>query len=124
MKTTQIKVVGAYIALMKLADKPLNGKTAMALFRLKNKLSENWDFQRAEQEKYIKEFGGKVNDDGKVTFESAEDAKAFDEKLSEISGLEVEVDVPKIEIEYENLELSMADIEALSAFVKFVEKEA
>lgn len=115
----QFKVIKAYKALTKLGQQDLPIKLAFDLFKIKQALQPQWDFQLDEENKLAA--NAKVNADGSVTFDSPEAAEAFRQKLKELSNIDVDLKVKPVQIPLSipGLTLSMDDIDALDCFVQF-----
>ena len=122
MKTTQGKVVTAFMALANMSRKPLNSFTAYKLFRLKKKLSSIVEFQREQEIKIVEEVGGSLSETGEVQFKDKEARAKFVEKQRELGELECEVEGEKISMMPKELpEVSLADMEALEEFIDWKE---
>lgn len=115
----QFKVIKAYKALTKLGQQDLPIKLAFDLFKIKQALQPQWDFQLDEENKLTA--SAKVNADGSVTFESQEAAAAFRQRLKELSDIDVDLKVKPVQIPISipGLTLSMDDVDALDCFVQF-----
>ena len=115
----QFKVIKAYKALIKLGQQDLPIKLAFDLFKIKQALQPQWDFQVDEEAKLTT--GTKVNADGSVTFESPEAAAAFRQRLKELSDIDVDMKIKPVQIPLSTpgLTLSMDDVDALDCFVQF-----
>ena len=115
----QFKVIKAYKALTKLGQQDLPIKLAFDLFKIKQALQPQWDFQLDEENKLAA--NAKVNADGSVTFDSPEAAEAFRQKLKELSDIDVDLKVKPVQIPISipGLTLSMDDVDALDCFVQF-----
>ena len=115
----QFKVIKAYKALTKLGQQDLPIKLAFDLFKIKQALQPQWDFQLDEENKLAA--NAKVNADGSVTFDSPEAAEAFRQKLKELSDIDVDLKVKPVQIpiSIHGLTLSMDDVDALDCFVQF-----
>ena len=119
----QFRIINAYKALIKLGQQDLPIKLAFALFKIKQALQPQWDFQLDEENKLAA--GAKVSADGTVTFNTPEDADAFRKKLSELNNVDVNLKVKpvRIPLSIPGAVLSMNDIEALDGFVVFTTTE-
>lgn len=120
MKIKQSKTVAAYVSLIKLSKEMLPAKTAMDLFRLKGKLTPQWDFQREQEALYIGEYA--MNDrpeNETVRFESEELRNKFVKAMDDVGNTEVEIDFDPVQVELNDFKLSIGDIEALEGFVEF-----
>ncbi len=115
----QFKVIKAYKALTKLGQQDLPIKLAFDLFKIKQALQPQWDFQVDEETKLAA--GAKVSDDGSVTFESPEAAAAFRQRVNELGDIDVDLKVKPVQIPLSipGLTLSMDDVDALDCFVQF-----
>ena len=115
----QFKIIKAYKALTKLGQQDLPIKLAFDLFKIKQALQPQWDFQVDEETKLTA--SAKINADGSVTFESPEAAAAFRQRLKELSDIDVDLKVKPVQtpISIPGLTLSMDDVDALDCFVQF-----
>ena len=115
----QFKIIKAYKALTKLGQQDLPIRLAFDLFKIKQALQPQWDFQLDEENKLAA--SAKVSADGSVTFDSPEAAEAFRQKLKELSDIDVDLKITpaRIPLSIPGLTLSMDDIDALDCFVQF-----
>ena len=115
----QLRIIKAYKALTKLGQQDLPIKLAFDLFKIKQALQPQWDFQLGEENNLTA--SAKVNADGSVTFDSPEAAEAFRQKLKELSDIDVDLKITpaRIPLSIPGLTLSMDDIDALDCFVQF-----
>lgn len=115
----QFKIIKVYKALTKLGQQDLPIKLAFDLFKIKQALQPQWDFQVDEENKLSA--GAIVKPDGSVAFDSQEEADAFRQRLIELSSMEVDLKVKPVQvpISIPGLKLSMEDIEALDGIVQF-----
>ena len=115
----QFKVIKAYKALTKLGQQDLPIKLAFDLFKIKQALQPQWDFQVDEENKLTT--SAKFNPDGTVSFDSPEAADAFRQKLKDLSDIDVDLKITpvRIPLSIPGLTLSMDDIDALDCFVQF-----
>ena len=115
----QFKVIKAYKALTKLGQQDLPIKLAFDLFKIKQALQPQWDFQLDEENKLTA--SAKVNADGSVTFDTPEAAEMFRQRLKDLSDIDVDLKVKPVQIPLSipGLTLSMDDIDALDCFVQF-----
>ena len=115
----QFRIIKAYKALIKLGQQDLPIKLAFDLFKIKQALQPQWDFQVDEETKLTA--SAKINADGSVTFESPEAAAAFRQRLKELSDIDVDLKVKPVQIPLSipGLTLSMDDVDALDCFVQF-----
>lgn len=115
----QFRIIKAYKALIKLSQQDLPIRLAFDLFKIKQALQPQWDFQLDEENKLTA--SAKVNADGSVTFDTPEAAETFKQKLKNLSDIDVDLKVTpaQIPLNTPGLKLSMEDIDALDMFVKF-----
>ena len=115
----QFRIIKAYKALTKLGQQDLPIKLAFDLFKIKQALQPQWDFQLDEENKLTA--SAKVNADGSVTFDTPEAADMFRQKLKDLSDIDVDLKVTpvRIPLSIPGLTLSMDDIDALDCFVQF-----
>lgn len=115
----QFKIIKAYKALTKLGQQDLPIKLAFDLFKIKQALQPQWDFQLDEEKKMTD--SAQVNADGSITFETQEAAAAFRQRLKELSDIDVDLKVKPVHIPISipGLTLSMDDVDALDCFVQF-----
>lgn len=115
----QSKIIKAYKALTKLGQQDLPIRLAFDLFKIKQALQPQWDFQLDEENKLTA--SAKVNADGSVTFDTPEAAEMFRQKLKDLSDIDVDLKITpaRIPLSIPGLTLSMDDIDALDCFVQF-----
>ena len=115
----QFRIIKAYKALIKLGQQDLPIRLAFDLFKIKQALQPQWDFQLDEENKLAA--SAKVNADGSITFETQEAAAAFRQRLKELSDIDVDLKVKPVQIPISipGLTLSMDDVDALDCFVQF-----
>ena len=111
--------IDAYKVLQKFENKELPLDISFKFFKLKQMLTDQWNFQ-LERETLIFDKYHPKREDNQLVFESSEEQNKFAEELSELANMDVDTSIEKLEINFgDKLELSVADIEALDAFVKF-----
>ena len=115
----QFRIIKAYKALTKLGQQDLPIRLAFDLFKIKQALQPQWDFQLDEENKLTA--SAKVNADGSVTFDTPEAAEMFRQKLKDLSDIDVDLKVTpvRIPLSIPGLTLSMDDVDALDCFVQF-----
>ena len=119
MKTTQGKVLQAYAAMGRIRRK-VKGRDALDLFRLKNRMQENIDFQSEEEMRLVEEFGGQVTQEGTVLIADEEKREAFNKAIADLRGMEVEIKAEAPVISLDRCpEITMEDIEQLHEFIDF-----
>ena len=115
----QFRIIKAYKALIKLGQQDLPIRLAFDLFKIKQALQPQWDFQLDEENKLAA--SAKVNADGSVTFDTPEAAEMFRQKLKDLSDIDVDLKITpaRIPLSIPGLTLSMDDVDALDCFVQF-----
>lgn len=115
----QSAIIKAYRAINKMGQLCLPAKLAFDLFKIKQELQPQYDFQVSEESKAIT--GGTVNADGSVSFESRDAAAACQVKLKELADIDVDLQIKPahIPLSTPGLTLSMDDIAAIDGFVQF-----
>ena len=115
----QFRIIKAYKALTKLGQQDLPIRLAFDLFKIKQALQPQRDFQLNEENKLTA--NAKINADGSVTFDTPEAAEMFRQKLKDLSDIDVDLKITpaRIPLSIPGLTLSMDDIDALDCFVQF-----
>lgn len=114
----QQQIVDAYKTILKFEEKELPLKTSYQLFKLKKKLTTQWEFE-LDKEKEIMEKYHPTYNENRLVFKSAEDQNGYANDMIELLSMEVD-DIEKTDIEFgEEFGISIADIEALDEFVNF-----
>ncbi len=120
---TQYKVNKAYPALKRLGDLRLPIQKARLLYAVTKKAEDLFQFAVQEENKYISEYHGTLNQDGTVTFDSQENFGKFQDKLAELNDSEIEWDLSSVEITEDDIGqqgITAADIFNLEGFVSFI----
>lgn len=114
----QSNIVGAYKVLTKLSQQDLPIRLAFDLFKIKQQLQPQWDFQIEEETKASA--AAKQLPGGRLEFQTTEEADAFRKRLAEIGEIDVEMEIKKPSIPLTaEIRLSVEDVEALKDFVEF-----
>lgn len=114
----QSNIVSAYKVLTKLSQQDLPIRLAFDLFKIKQQLQPQWDFQIEEETKAAATATQLPG--GRLEFPSAEEADVFRKKLAEIAEMDVELEIKKASIPLTaEIRLSVEDIEALKDFAEF-----
>lgn len=120
MKFTQKKLINAYRTLLRLSEQQLPLPMAYALYKVKKALEPQWQFQLEQEQKMVTECKGVVSN-GTVTFPDDDARLEYVRKATELSDMEVEVDIQETVLpENSELSLSMNEIDALDGFIKVV----
>lgn len=118
----QSTIMQAYKALLQLSGQELPIREAWAVAKLMDKLRPFWDFQAAEEQKFLA--GHAWRPDGEsIHFEKPEDAEAFGQRIREIAELEQDIEVKPFKLRLtDDIKLTAQDIRALDGlFVEFTE---
>lgn len=119
---TQDKINKAYSSLLKLKRYDLPVKKAYAVYKLFSALENAYGFALAEEQKYMAELGGSMNNDGTATFPTQEACLTFTEKVKELCGMEVDIAVEVFSLSEDDLNgqrIAPEDISNLDGFVNF-----
>ena len=123
----QFKIIRAYKTLDNLASQKLPLSVSHKLWTLAHTLQPHWDFQTEKEAEVFKKYEPTYDKDGSMNFgteERAMECKAeYEKTVAEIANLDVDLDdFKKIVLHLDDkIDISIADIEALSDFVDFVE---
>ena len=118
----QKKISKAYPALLQICEYKLPINKARAVYRMMNLMREHFEFALSEEKKSIVEYGGKVNQDGTISFDKQENFGMFCDRMTEINESEIEWSEPPIvltESEIGNQSISVSDIRSLEGFIIF-----
>lgn len=118
----QSSINRAYAALVKLVDYKLPVRKAFEIYKLTKAIEAQYQFAVSEERKYIDEFGGKINPDGTVSFETPEKFGAYQEKALALSEMDVEIDFTPVSLSVNDIgeqTISPVDIYNLEGFVSF-----
>lgn len=96
MKMTMKQALDAYIGIMAISKAILPGPIAKKLFDAREELDKQRRFYAEEEEKLIKKYCGKSDDDGKITFDTAEHSEEYNKKIYEMMNIEVDVNIEYI----------------------------
>ena len=119
MKTTHKRAIQAYIVLNQMGRK-VSGRTAYALFLLKNELKTVVDFQSEEEAKLTEKYGGQITEEGAIVIADKEKAAAFRKEYAELGNMECEIKGEPATVDLDAApEVTMQEIEALDGLVKF-----
>jgi len=118
----QEKINKAYGSLGKLSDYSLPVKKARGIYNLMKAVENAYQFALSEEKKYLAEYGGKIEENGSIVFETPTDCALFKDRLDELCNMEVDIEVEPIilsEQDFGEQTLTPADIYNLEGFVCF-----
>lgn len=114
------QMINAYktIKAIKMKDREYPLSFTYALHRTQKLLQDQWDFQIEEEKKFADKCH--VDQDGKLIFDTEEDARQFDTRMRELGDMDVELnyDKPHVSIN-ENISITYGEMEALADFIDF-----
>ena len=113
---TQGNAIVAFGAINRMGARA-TGNVAFTLFRLKKELKTIVEFQSEEEQKLIEKYKGAVTENGVIVVQENRDE--FFKEREKLRAMECDiepVDVPMSGIP----EITLAEIEALEGFVKFI----
>ena len=118
MKMTIKEALDIYMALCRMSNAILPGTVALKLFENKNKIEAQRKFYEEEEKKYIKEFGGECDENGKITFTDKDKSVKYMAKVNELLSVEIDIDLHHAgTVKADDISLSMHDIEVLKDVV-------
>lgn len=89
---------------------------------MQSKMKEHFEFALSEEEKYVREFHGTLNQNGSVIFSNQDEFDKFQAQINELNELDVEWDLSPVvltESDVGEQTISVSDISALEGFVVF-----
>ena len=115
--------VAAYRAVLGLGRLPLAAKDALALYRIRKALQEQFEFFSEEERKRIDRCGGQVSPDGVITFPDAEKRRAYAEAYNELAAAEAEIAAEPLALSAGDLggKITVDDILALEGLIEIKE---
>lgn len=123
----QRDIVKAFHVIEKYAQKDLPLKVSYALFKVKNAIKDQVEFQLEKENEIYQKYKPVPQDDGSLKFESQDQAKEFavefGQKIDEVADMDVELDgfkKPRIPLD-QLVDFSVQDIEDLEPFIEFTE---
>ena len=118
----QERINRAYGALRRLNEYKLPVKKAYAVYKLMRAIDDSYQFALGEEQKYLSEFGGVLNEDGSIQFSSPEKCEMFKEKVQELSNNDTDISFEQVVLNESDLgeqTVTPADIYNLEGFVIF-----
>lgn len=109
--------VSAYKAIQNIQTLRMPVDLALAFFRVKKNLQDQWDFQLQEEQKIFSKYHVTQGQNG-LQLEDPKKQEAFMKELRKLSELEIDGNVEKVSVKIDGrIEMSVEDIEALSEFM-------
>lgn len=118
----QEKINRAYNSLSKLVEYNLPLKKARGIYKLMKSVEDAYQFAANEERKYLSEYKGVIKDDNTITFETPTDCAAFQDKLAELNGMDVDIEIDTVVLTEQDIgeqKLMPMDIYNLEGFVIF-----
>lgn len=118
----QDKINRAYNSLIKLVEYNLPVKKAQGVYRLMKAVEDAYQFAANEERKYLAEYKGIIKNDNTITFETPTDCAAFQDKLEELNGMDVDIEIEAVTLTGQDIaeqKLMPIDIYNLEGFVIF-----
>lgn len=116
MKIKQAQIISAYNAAEKISETArLSDSSLWELYHLRKVLREHSEFQTERENALRQKYTKFANEDGMI---SGDPYKAYLKELSELAGLEKEIDIGKFNIHVTE-GMTIAQMEALEPFVEF-----
>ena len=119
------KFLNLYNSFSSIYNNQYSSQTAYKLFLLKKQLTEHYDFLISREKQLLAQYNGIVEEDGKITFTSAEDQQQFINAHEELAKVEIDLPETKISMNLSEVKgnISPMEIELLSEIIDFKEEE-
>ena len=119
------KFLDMYNSFLVIYNNLYSSQTAYKLFLLKKQLTEHYDFLISREKQLLAQYNGIVEEDGKITFTSAEDQQQFINAHEELAKVEIDLPETKISMNLSEVKgnISPMAIELLSEIICFKEEE-
>ena len=119
------KFLNLYNSFSSIYNNQYSSQTAYKLFLLKKQLTEHYDFLISREKQLLAQYNGIVEEDGKITFTSAEDQQQFINAHEELAKVEIDLPETKISMNLSEVKgnISPMEIELLSEIIYFKEEE-
>ena len=127
IKTTQGENAKAYPILMALGKQKVGVRLSLELYRLTNRMQEEWNFYCEKEQQIVQDCGGIILPNGTVSFPddpanpkdpNRPHLKKFQQKRKELDELEVELDANPVDIRNDTaLTISADEIRACLPFL-------
>lgn len=114
----QKQIIEAYKTIQKYEKEQMPLNVSYKFFKIKKLLSEQWEFQLEKEQEIFDRYKPEFKDNV-FTFVDEEEKNKFAKEIKELSELEIDLDFDKIKIDFQDLKLSVDDVEALDPFVNF-----
>ena len=116
----QQQIVNAYKVIKKYEEEKLPLDISLALFKLKKRLQDQWDFEIEQERKIFDKYQPEQGSAGSFNFKSKEDEAGFAKDIAALLNMDVDWDEDKIKIDFGGrVDMSLADVEALDDFITF-----
>ncbi len=121
-------VIKAYMVLSNISSDEMPLSISYKLFKVKKMLQPQWDFQKERIDSVMKKYEPVRQMDGSIKFRNRKDgekcANELNKMMEEIDEMEIDfADIKRPSICLDtDINLSIADIDALSPFVEFTER--
>ncbi len=118
----QIDLIRGYGALKRLSSESLPISDAYGIFTVCKQIEPQYMFEMEQEKKILSEVNGTVAENGDLHFDTPEQAKEFQERVSELQDMDVALEIKPITIKMSGLNqvrIRPEDFGFLSPFVKF-----
>lgn len=119
---TQREIIDAYNATDVLYKMRLPVRDAYNVFRLRKRLEPHYIFEMERERKMLEDLNGKIEPDGRITFQDMESALKFQDALIEADNMDVEEEIEPIHMQMDALgteQITPQDMEHLDGFIVF-----
>lgn len=115
------RIIQVHDALKELVTLKLPYRAARNIQKLRTAINSEIDIIASQEEKWAKECGGKVQDDGRIEFTDRERADEYGKWRSDMIESEIETSFPECDLSacVEQITISPSALAALEGIVKF-----
>lgn len=116
----QSKIIEAYKATNRIKDlKDIPNDIAYTFYKIRKLLQPQWDFQ-LERENALKEKYGFTFEEGKVKFNSQQDAIECDKEMFDLANMDIELSIEKQTLKITDRPLlTVSEMESLEDFLNY-----
>ena len=125
MKTTQKKIMNAFMTITNMQERKMDRDVLYKLFKLQKALSDNVEFQAREEQKIIAETGGTISVDGHINYDNEKKAGyiEFLKRRAELDNMECEIEIKAPIFKLSQLPVeNIAELKALDDFIEIEEE--
>ncbi len=118
IKTTVGRAMELFVALEEIRGQKMKKESAKKVFDMRNKVKSVFEFYNEQQKEVIERMGLSVSDDGKINFKNdISKVRAYQDEMEELRNVEQDIDIEKIDLSNEEIEVSEAFLETADGFI-------